>query len=347
METPDPDATEPSPQRPRRWRRRLLALAFGVGVPFVVAEVAVRATLGAPWAERLPILRIQANAHRGWEMVPGEAHYTYHHRVEINSLGLRGEEVTPKPAGQRRVLALGDSLVYGQGVAEDETIPAYLEAFLCAGGADWDVVNAGHRAYDTRQELGLLTELGEALDPDDVVLFWYWNDIHERSIEDTHANLTESGWIHFDTSNRLEGLDGWRWRGKELLRRSALVMVLWDLYNASQVDPLAEDYVERAFERLDVYLAGFAERASTHGYTLHFAPIPDVGSLRGDHFTTALLDRAVELARTHGFAVIDLAPELRAAAGTDGPLPIIPFDGHYLPVANEAIARAAAAALQP
>lgn len=307
--------------------------------------------LGAPLAERLPIVRVQANEHRGWEMVPGETHYTYQHEVRVNALGLRGEELQPKRPGERRVLALGDSLVYGQGVAEDETLPFHLERLLNEGAGEtrWDVVNAGHRAYDTQQELGLYLELRDTLDADDVVIFWYWNDIHERDIPGTNERLTASGPIHFDTGNTLEGLDRWAWRGKEALRRSALVMALWDAFAAKQGQDTdaGEDYLDAAFERLENYLERFARRTAETGQRLFFAPIPDAGSLLGDHPSEALLERAVGTAEALGVPVLDLRPELQALSEERGSPPVLPFDGHYLPEGNAALAAAAARALRP
>jgi hypothetical protein len=94
----------------RRRRKRLLALVIALGASALVAESAVRLVVGAPLAERLPVMMVRANPQRGWEMVPGE-HYTYQHRVRVNSLGLRGPELGTKALGERRILFLGDSLM--------------------------------------------------------------------------------------------------------------------------------------------------------------------------------------------------------------------------------------------
>lgn len=49
----------------------------------------------------------------------------------------------PVPAAERVVVALGDSLTAGQGVARDEAYPALLEARLRGEGYPYRVVNAG------------------------------------------------------------------------------------------------------------------------------------------------------------------------------------------------------------
>ena len=50
---------------------------------------------------------------------------------------------TPAEAAERVIVALGDSLTAGLGVAADEAYPALLEARLRSAGFDYRVVNAG------------------------------------------------------------------------------------------------------------------------------------------------------------------------------------------------------------
>ncbi|MFN7146386.1 MAG: SGNH/GDSL hydrolase family protein [Myxococcota bacterium] len=65
------------------------------------------------------------------------------YRVSTNTLRLRGPEIGPKPAGTKRILALGDSVTHGWGVTEEEAWPARLEAELRQRGAAVEVINAG------------------------------------------------------------------------------------------------------------------------------------------------------------------------------------------------------------
>ena len=67
----------------------------------------------------------------GWSNIPdargvfSRAEFSY--ELNINSLGLRGAEITPdKPAGIRRVAVLGDSFVWGIGAADDELFTTLL-----------------------------------------------------------------------------------------------------------------------------------------------------------------------------------------------------------------------------
>jgi hypothetical protein len=91
--------------------------------------------------------------------------------IATNSLGLRGPEIGSKPAGVRRVLALGDSFTFGHAVEAAEAWPAVLEALLNArGGPRYEVINAGVGGYGTGQELLMYDELQARVQPDLVVL---------------------------------------------------------------------------------------------------------------------------------------------------------------------------------
>ena len=312
---------------------------------FVVVELAVRWKVGAPMPERLPILRVQANAYRGWEMVPGEDHYTYQHPVSINALGLRGAEIPEEVGAERRVLCLGDSLVYGQGVGDEETLPAHLEKQLepsAEGGATWRAINAGLRAYSTNQEIGLLEELGARLSPEMVVLFWFWNDYRERPVQVTHDNLAAWGPVAFDTSAAMEGWPLWRWRGLQLLRRSAAVMFAWDQikYRGGSFPPAA--VLQTSLERLREHLLRMKQLCTELDSRPWIALVPDSGAIVGTHPSEEFRAQAGELAREVGIEVIDLLPALKELQRASGRLPVLPFDGHYTSEANAAMARVVA-----
>ncbi len=322
---------------PRRWRRRLRVLGLSLCASLLLAELGVRLLLGVPSAERLPLLMMRANPHRGWEMLPG-LHYTYQYPVRVNALGLRGPELADKAEGEIRVLALGDSLVYGQGVGDEETLPAELERALEErDSGSWTVINAGHRAYDTRQELALLEELGPRLEPDVVLLCWYWNDLHERDIPRTFENLTRRGEIAFDTGNRLEGWDRVRWQAKQLARRSALIMFVHDLLRRAS-SPLDPAYVDGHLQRLGRYLDRLRALEKQRGFDAVFVVIPDPETLRVENESSPIAARAAGLARERGLPVIELLPALEPLYRESERPPVIPFDGHYRPEANRAMA---------
>lgn len=97
-------------------------------------------------------------------------------RFRTNALGLRGAEVPPeKGARELRVLCLGDSVTFGLGLAEGETVPERLAEQLAArppaGFEAVRVLNAGVSGWSCVQGERQLARLA-GLQPD-VVVFWF------------------------------------------------------------------------------------------------------------------------------------------------------------------------------
>ena len=92
--------------------------------------------------------------------------------VRVNSLGLRGPEVTvQKPRGTRRVLVLGDSMVQAFEVPYEETFYALLQRIAQERSSNpIQVIPMGVMGYGTAQELLWLRERGKTFQPDVVVL---------------------------------------------------------------------------------------------------------------------------------------------------------------------------------
>jgi lysophospholipase L1-like esterase len=94
--------------------------------------------------------------------------------VSVNTLGFRGPETTrAKPAGIRRVLLIGDSTVYGHGVAQEATFASRLNESL---GPMIEVINLGVPGYSTEQSINLLELRGWSLEPDLLVVASLWSD---------------------------------------------------------------------------------------------------------------------------------------------------------------------------
>ena len=342
-----PASEDERPPRRRRIASRVAGLALGLLVGLGICELLVRWKVGAPLAERTPLLRVEANPHRGWAMVPSEPHYTYLHPVTMNALGLRGAEVPEaKAAGEVRVLVLGDSLTYGQGVADEDTVPARLEDALRASAPDrtWRVVNAGHRGYTLSQSLGLFEELGTRIAPDVVLLLWYWNDLDFVDAGAIHKRLSGSGPVTFDVNAPFEGLTALRWHGKQLLRRSALIMYVHELRKSTGGLPPAA-YGQKGLEALGGFLDEFIARCAALGARPVFAIVPDVGSLSAPHWTDPIVQGAATIANERGLEVVELKPAL-APLAADGTPPILAYDGHYDANGNRAMAELLAAPVE-
>jgi hypothetical protein len=333
----------------RSWKSAVLAASASTLFALLCAEAFCRYRFGAPLAERLPLLEIRANRARGYEMVPDRDHFTYFEPVHVNHLGLRGPDLPEKTPEEFRVLCLGDSTTFGQGVSEEETIPALLQADLAdagrTAGRTIRAVNGGLRGYATIHELALLRELGPAIRPDLVVLLWYVNDLERPDPVKSAQELERSGPVVLDTRSRMDGFDVWEWRGRQILRSSALLMKLHDIWMSKPAAPLDDDSIRGGLAFFDQDLDAFLALGKELGFGFVVAPIPYRSALRGDSPFDLLVQRIGEHARAHGIEVVDLLPALRAKFAKDPERAILPYDGHYTGAANRAMTRALAKAL--
>ena len=106
--------------------------------------------------------------------------YTY------NSDGIRDREVDrPAPPGEFRILAVGDSFTFGQGVAFDDCYPQRLQRELNRPGAARRirVINAGKAAANTDWEFRYLEGRGAVYQPDLVLVQFYANDVEYREYQ--------------------------------------------------------------------------------------------------------------------------------------------------------------------
>lgn len=90
----------------------------------------------------------------------------------VNSFGLRGDE----PAEGVRLLTLGDSSIYGHGVAPEEVFSARVPGVVSIIG--------GVPGYSTFQSIKLLERVGPRLHPDIVLIGNLWSDAYRAAISD-------------------------------------------------------------------------------------------------------------------------------------------------------------------
>jgi len=97
------------------------------------------------------------------------------YETHINSLGVRDREPElPKPPGRFRILLLGDSMVFGQGVAQQDMVGEVVRNELSA--PDLDLLSAGVPGWNTLSEEQFLAKNQSVIDPDLVLLLYVEND---------------------------------------------------------------------------------------------------------------------------------------------------------------------------
>jgi lysophospholipase L1-like esterase len=151
---------------------RLALLVTAIVVPLCIGEAVVR-SMSPPRQPPHPIA-----------VVCGNCSYVYHlnpTRKEVSPQGFVGQKTyaNPKPAGVNRILALGDSIVFGVGVPHtDLAFPAVLERSLNkAKEGSAEVINAGVPGYTAYNELFFYQDHARPFTPDVVVVGFCMNDV--------------------------------------------------------------------------------------------------------------------------------------------------------------------------
>jgi lysophospholipase L1-like esterase len=168
------------------WLRRGVLLAAIVVAQFAVFEAALR-TWGS--SEAAPAFQglFESDPVLGYRMKPGaRTHFKtseFAADIAINAAGFRDdEELGPKPANERRILLLGDSLVLSVQVGFDQTFGELLERRLNrrASKSRYRVVNAGVQGYGPIEEQLFFRSIVDRVRPDLViVVVFVGNDAEE------------------------------------------------------------------------------------------------------------------------------------------------------------------------
>jgi acetyltransferase AlgX (SGNH hydrolase-like protein) len=206
-------------------RRALLLLAIAAA-QFAIFEIALRAwghSEAAPAFQALfmpdPVI--------GYRLRPGArtrfATAEFDTEIAINAQGVRDDaDIGPKPANERRVLVLGDSLVLSVQVNQQQTFCQLLEDRLNrgAGGIHYRVINAGVQGYGPVEERLFFREVGRAFQPDLVIqTIFVGNDAEEA--------VASAPRLRGDARPAAEAISGSLVsRMRRLVRRSMVLQVL-------------------------------------------------------------------------------------------------------------------------
>jgi len=325
-----------SPLRPTRhptlWYGLLLVLELAV--VFAAAEWAASWYLPTGHHYRHPQPIMEPDARRIYSYRANQQAYTIDHPFITNSLALReADEIPPDADGDLRIMALGDSMTAGVGVAAEDTYVKQLETRLKAEGIRGRVVNAGVAGYGTWQELDLLNEKRGAVRPDIVTLQLHWNDLYPRPTEIIPIAGDQSG----DRQDAVQ-------RYLRILKRSRVLLFLrerWASFSntlSPSVDWIHRDmiwrgatnmYVEEAYGDMDRSLREFAalQREGIVPILLIF-PMP-MQVQDKDAPPVHMQTRLEAMAKRAGLRTVDLLPALRHAYREHSDL-YIPWDHEHL-----------------
>lgn len=186
-------------QKKAKLALRLALMFLGLIISFLFIEILLRATEKKIY-DLSSCVSLDKNFHH--VMVPNskcryktsEWDVTY----QINNLGLRNNEITPKSKDTFRVLFLGDSYVQGHGLETDQSFVNILENKLNNANFSQkiEVINAGVFGYSPLIEYLFLKEIGLSLEPDLVITGFNVSDFYEdrkrfAELKTSYPNLSD------------------------------------------------------------------------------------------------------------------------------------------------------------
>jgi lysophospholipase L1-like esterase len=252
--------------------------------------------------------------------------------VSINALGFRDEEFPlAKPAGELRVLAIGDSFTFAQGCRAEDGWTEVLEGLLAARrGAPVQVMNAGFTGGGSRPEEYAPWMLAHALafEPDLVIYGMCLNDVDRRvpmlAWEKVWDDATQVGEPWLGGASAVLNFVQVRRRQAQLFASRPP-----DISALITADPLPWSASQAAIRAIDAHL-------SEAGVPFLIAVFPML-SLLGDGYPYAGLHTAVaRFCAEQGIDTVDLYP--RFAGLRDRDLWVHPFDQHPNPAAHRLFA---------
>jgi hypothetical protein len=325
----------------------LLLLTVSILAAAVIAEIALRILLPAPNKWKYPQESYTYDAEVGHWLTPGQKAFTHDKAVRINSAGLRGPEYsTAAPAGVYRILALGDSQTFGNGLDETETWPEQLEALLSQHGElKYEILNAGIPATDTWQHQIILGRMLSRYHPDAVILALYVNDVTKKYTPNPRSHQLTNTVKH---------------RIAYILKQSSLLLTL-----RSAVDSLRHSIApQRQFVREGALAAGSGGTGFQESWaqvreslsTMHTMctnngiPFIVVALPRRDHVDGRLpwsnyFNHLETITDQQNITLISTYEALKHVYQQHGDALFIPWDGHNSALANGVIARQIADAI--
>jgi lysophospholipase L1-like esterase len=252
-------------------------------------------------------------------------------QVRTNGLGLRGpaQDARAAPA-VRRVAVVGDSVVFGQDVVEDDTLAAALARRLARGGERWEGLNGGVPGYDAVSESLFLDRVIAPLRPDVVIVGACLNDydvtptygptglLVRKELEERDPTLVDR--IQFVTLLQL--VRAW-WHGElaSQIAEHAAAQRASQGATIERLGRLTRDQhlkfyrapVPKYWDRLRAAYRRMKQTADAGGFRLLVAIFPERWQIADAEPDETPQRRLLAVCAETGLACRDLAPAFRAA----------------------------------
>ena len=328
---------------------KLLLLSASLLVSFLAVEAAVRILYGNPQRFLSPQVRHILTPY-GYKLEPGQrGSYTLDKPVRTNSVGFRDskEWTVPKPEGTFRIMVLGDSFTFGNGVNAEERFSDLLEERLGREGMNVEVLNAAAGGWNLRNQHPFFKTEGLTYEPDALVVAFFPNDwmTPPPPGEADPAPVTR-----LTSEGRQEGRPRWlRWLPYEAifkLKYSAAVVFLRGRIAAIQSAPgidskLVDNQVSLDDEPRIAYsyekYADMKALCDERGIPMIIASIPPVNFFWVSTGTPRYVEHFRQFSEANGITFVDLSEELATPKGKY-PFYMYPWDNHLNPEGHRRVA---------
>ena len=289
---------------------------------FLVIEFGLRITGLQTVAPNPPkIYQRSQNPEISYELKPNlknEKAYKAHVSTDGHGFRLNAPNPNPNPI----IAVLGDSITFGYGVNDNETLSARLEQYA----SHFQFLNAAVPGYELTQETATYGEKILSIAPQGVIIVFYWNDLNGTppGILDDDGVLRGADW---DPSQKTcqpikEGVMGWIPGKCALDDHSAFYKALKKLINLRQSKVAQKEERESAGsaqenvnkEYLDAYVKQLREFSRLLPERRYFVIWPD------DNLHTETRPQLIAAAERAKFTVIDLYDTFGNA------VPTLPWD---------------------
>src|SRR5688572_8197925 len=162
--TPAPLSPLSPPSNRKNWNSTLLKLTFSIVLLLALFELACQALLwkmSRSWqavrTEPGHYFQPASNRVLTYELKKNFEYTTDGRSVHINQHGIRDDEETI-PTAPRKIAILGDSVTFGIGLTQAETLPGLLQQALDPSRQKIRVLNLGVPGYGLREMVELMKE---------------------------------------------------------------------------------------------------------------------------------------------------------------------------------------------
>ncbi|NTV13729.1 MAG: SGNH/GDSL hydrolase family protein [Desulfobulbaceae bacterium] len=232
--------------------------------------------------------------------------------LKTNELGFRDTPYNPKT--EHRILLLGDSVAWGDGIEDINAIfPQQLQEMLSHSDTEtFEIINSAVLGYSTFQQRRYLELYGMSLDPQLIVLQFCLNDVVERYSSLAHYG-GDNVFLGVDTRHSMQGAYGFLMHNSRLFEGMARMAMGWSRdVQAYKVEKLASDNLSKDLtEAWEVTLAeieGIRQQAAARNIPLLLVIAPYRFQLDDPEKLNQPQKVLWEYARAKNVEVIDLLP---------------------------------------